>query len=372
MAKYELDSSSLECLVQLGTAAYPIMIGSELINHDDMLARFIHGSQVLVVSNDTIAALYLNAVLQQLKHKQLDVVVLPDGEVYKSLQSSQLIFDALVAGRHHRDTTIVALGGGVIGDLAGFVASTYQRGVALVHLPTSLLAQVDSAIGGKTAVNYHHYKNLVGSFYHPKAVLINTSYLISLPMREYRAGLGEVVKYAMLIGGDFLQALIVNLKDLSLDSGHAALAGLITDCCAYKASVVAADPHEESVRSLLNLGHTVAHALEAFSENNRYLHGEAVAIGLYCAALLSRQLGLLSQENLDIVDTLLQDSHLPRRIPADVPVDTLIDLMMMDKKVKNQKMRFILMRAPGDCYLSDAVCMKDVERMIVCAQEGEQ
>lgn len=372
MAKSELSPSSLVCHIQPAAAAYPIMIGHSLVSHDDMLASFIEGSQVLVVTNDRVAPLYLDAILQHLKHKQLDVVILADGEAHKSLDSAQVIFDALLAGSHHRDTTIVALGGGVIGDLAGFVAATYQRGVALIHLPTSLLAQIDAAIGGKTAVNFHHYKNLIGSFYHPKAVLIDPEYLHSLPMREYRAGFGEVIKYGMLIGGKFLQTLEANIKELSINPSHPELLALITTCCRYKASIVQADPTEQGTRALLNLGHTVAHALEALSQNKRWLHGEAVAIGLYCAALLSHQLGVLSQQDLDTLDSLLKNSGLPHRIPADVSLEPLIDLMMMDKKVKNQEIRFVLMRTAGDCYLSDTVHMKDIERMIFSAVEGER
>lgn len=372
MAKHEPKCLSFSCSIEPGVSAYPIVIGPLGVGHRGVLDSFINGNQVLFVTNDTIAPLYLNKLMQDLSHKQVDFVVIPDGEIYKSIESAELIFDALLAGRHHRDTTIIALGGGVVGDLAGFVASTYQRGVALVHIPTTLLAQIDAAIGGKTAINYKQYKNMIGSFYHPKAVLIDPMYLCSLPSREFKAGLGELVKYAMLMGGTFLQTLQTHIKKIAHQPQSSELHDLIEACCRYKASVVAADPNEQGARALLNLGHTVAHALETLSENKRWLHGEAVAIGLYCAALLSYQLGLLSQEHLNLLDSLLQDCGLERRIPSDVSSDVLIDFMMMDKKVKNQQMRFVLMRAAGDCYLSDSVSIHDIKRMILSAVEGER
>ena len=355
--------------IQCAGHEYPIYIGADLLSDGALLRRHVHGTQVLIVTNDTLAPLYLARVQSAFSSMQCDVVVLPDGESYKNQQSLFSIYDALIRHHHHRDTTLVALGGGVIGDITGFAAATYQRGVRYIQLPTTLLAQVDASIGGKTAINHPLGKNMIGSFYQPHAVIMDLMTLNTLLKREFRAGLAEVIKYGLLVGGDFLASLkqvLIN-KPLSTE----AIAGLIAPCCAIKAAIVEADEREMGRRALLNLGHTFAHALEASTRYEQWLHGEAVAIGLYCAALLSYQLGYLDKASLDVVDSLLMEAQLPRRIPKTIDLLALQALMLNDKKIKNKTLHFVLMRALGDCYLDDGVNADDLCRALMDAVEGD-
>ena len=354
-----------------GTHEYPIYIGENLLSDTALLCRHIEASQVLIVTNETLAPLYLPRVQQAFSSRQCDVVVLPDGEYYKNEKNLFAIYDALIKYDHHRDTTLIALGGGVIGDIAGFAAATYQRGVGFIQLPTTLLAQVDASIGGKTAINHSLGKNMIGSFYQPQAVLIDLNTLETLPEREYRAGLAEVIKYGLLVGGELLNTLHSLLAKEWAAISTQQLAALIAQCCYIKAEIVEDDERETGRRALLNLGHTFAHALEAYTHYQRWLHGEAVAIGLYCAALLSHQLGCLDKASLALVDTLLTIAKLPRRIPKEIDLLNLQALMLKDKKVKDKTMRFVLMRAPGDCYLEAGVTEKNLRQVLVEAVQGD-
>lgn len=351
--------------ITCGLHKYPIYIGHHLLSDQSLLNCYVHSSQVLIVTNETVSPLYLKQVKQAFSSVQCDTVVLPDGEMYKNHQNLMKIYDALIKHQHHRDTTIIALGGGVIGDLTGFAAATYQRGTRLIQIPTTLLAQVDSSVGGKTAINHTGGKNMIGSFYQPHAVIMDLNTLTTLPEREFRAGFAEIIKYGLLMGGKFLNELTVLLEEGLTSQSHHKLAQLIAHCCQIKASFVQKDERETGCRALLNLGHTFAHALEAYTHYQRWLHGEAVAIGLYCAALLSFQLGHLDQSVLYSIDRLLQIAKLPRRIPKEIDLKNLQLLMSADKKIKDNHLRFVLIRSPGDCYLDSTVtndCLQKVLR----------
>ena len=350
-----------------GNHGYPIYIGCDLLSDTELLTRHVLAGQVLVVTNETIAPLYLDYVKQAFASIQCDVLVLADGEVYKNQRSLFAIYDALINNGHNRDTTLIALGGGVIGDLTGFAAATYQRGVRFIQLPTTLLAQVDASIGGKTAINHGSAKNMLGSFYQPHAVIMDLSALASLPEREFRAGLAEVIKYGVLEGGEFLVQLSAILTDGLTSVSTSPLSELIAQCCQIKAAFVQEDERETGRRVLLNLGHTFAHALESCTHYQRWLHGEAVAIGLYCAALLSYQLGLLQQSDLDRLDVLLTKAQLPSRIPKDIDLTALHAQMFHDKKIKNKTLRFVLMKGFGDCYLDEHVNDDSLRRVLLSA-----
>lgn len=265
---------------------------------------------------------------------------------------------------------MIALGGGVIGDITGFAASTYQRGVPFIQVPTSLLAQVDASVGGKTAINHPAGKNMIGSFYQPQAVIIDVSTLHSLADREFKAGLAEIIKYAILEGGDFLKDLHHQLKN-GISKNSEELPHLIAQCCTIKARFVVSDEREHGVRALLNLGHTFGHALEAYTHYQRWLHGEAVAIGLYCAAFLSYEIGLIDYSIVELIEQMLEWSGLPHKIPKEIDLTQLTHLMSLDKKIKNGCLRFVVLRDFGDCYLDDKVTEHHVYKALVASVEGE-
>ncbi|WP_298625844.1 3-dehydroquinate synthase, partial [uncultured Legionella sp.] len=296
--------------------------------------------------------------------------ILDDGEEFKNEQSLSVIYNSLIRNRHHRDTTIIALGGGVIGDIAGFAASTYQRGVPFIQIPTTLLAQIDASVGGKTAINHVLGKNLIGSFYQPQSVLIDLDTLQTLSEREFRSGLAEMIKYALLSGGDFLDNLLFALKQ-GLTATSPELPDLIASCCKIKAMFVENDEKEAGQRALLNLGHTFAHALETYTNYQQWLHGEAVAIGLYCAAVLSFNMGLLESNYVALVERMLKDAHLPHKIPKSIDLKQLRDLMSLDKKIKNNSLRFVVIKKPGECYLDDKVTEHCLHKTLITAVEGE-
>lgn len=349
---------------------YSITICHDGLNYPDLLRNIVQSPQVLIVTNQTIAPLYLRYIQSAFTEVQCDVLILNDGEHYKNQQSLFVIYDALIQNKHHRDTTLIALGGGVIGDLVGFAASTYQRGVDLVQIPTTLLAQVDASVGGKTAINHPQGKNMIGSFYQPQAVLIDTATLTTLPEREFRAGLAEMIKYGLLAGGEFFKQLKEALKQ-GLTANNPQLPQLIAQCCRIKARFVEADEKERGQRAVLNLGHTFAHALETYTHYQQWLHGEAVAIGLYCAAVLSYKIGLIDQQLVEQVEYMLQDAGLPHKIPGSINLEKLRNLMSLDKKIKNNCLRFVLIKKPGDCYLEDQITEDSVFNALIAAVEGE-
>lgn len=327
--------------VELADRSYPISIGSGLLAQRDLFTQAIRGRRVMIVTNETVAPLYLQRLQQTLDGYQLDACVLPDGEAYKTLDSFGQIITALLEGGHGRDTTIVALGGGVIGDLAGFAAASYQRGVAFIQIPTTLLSQVDSSVGGKTGVNHPLGKNMIGAFYQPKAVIIDTDCLATLPRRELSAGLAEVIKYGIIWNAEFFAWLERNIAGLlALDASL--LIQAILRCCSIKADVVSQDETETGVRALLNLGHTFGHAIESEQGYGNWLHGEAVAAGTMLAARTALQLGLLNQAQVMRIRTLLAAVELPLSAPADMDFPVFMRHMMRDKKVLAGKLRLIL------------------------------
>lgn len=334
--------------VQLGERSYPIYIGQRLLADSNLMCQHITGNKVMIVTNTVVAPLYLEQVEASLTSggKQVDVVTLPDGESHKNLVTLNLIFDELLAGKHGRDTSIVALGGGVIGDMAGFAASCYQRGVEFIQIPTTVLSQVDSSVGGKTAVNHPLGKNMIGAFYQPKAVIIDIDCLNTLPQREFAAGMAEVIKYGIIWDQQFYQWLIEHKADISsLNPEH--LITMIERCCAIKAEVVAEDEQERGVRALLNLGHTFGHAIEAEQGYGQWLHGEAVAAGTVIAAKTALFMDRLSVAEFESIKTIFESYDLPIRKPADMTVEQFMQHMAVDKKVLAGQLRFIIPQGIG-------------------------
>lgn len=352
--------------VSLTEHQYPIVICRNGLQSPNFLQTIISSSQILIVTNQTIARFYLKFLEAAFSEVQCDILILEDGEQYKNQQSLFAIYDVLLQKKHHRDTTLIALGGGVIGDMTGFAASTYQRGVKLVQIPTTLLAQVDASIGGKTGINHVLGKNMIGSFYQPQAVVIDLTTLNTLPEREFRAGLAEMIKYALLVGGKFLNVLSEALQQ-GLTSKSSQLPQLIVECCRIKARFVETDEKEAGQRALLNLGHTFAHALETYTHYQQWLHGEAVAIGLYCAAVLSYKMHLVDEQLVTQVEKILHHAGLPHKIPRTVDLKKLKDLMQSDKKIKNNSLRFVLIKKPGDCYLKDGITEECLYNALVAA-----
>lgn len=337
--------------VDLGDRSYPILIGSGLLKQSTYLQKSIRGRQVLVVTNETIAPLYLETLLESLSgFDKVDTVQLPDGEAFKTLDTVNRIFDTLLTARHDRSTTIVALGGGVIGDMSGFAAACYQRGVDFVQVPTTLLSQVDSSVGGKTGVNHPLGKNMIGAFYQPQLVLIDIDTLTTLPDRELSAGIAEVIKYGMICDADFFQWLEQNM-DALLARDPQALAYAVERSCADKAAVVAEDERESGRRAILNFGHTFGHAIEAVQGYGNWLHGEAVAAGMVMAAELSRLRGWIGQQEVDRLRALLSKASLPQQSPEDMTVDDYLQAMSVDKKVQDGKLRLVLLAALGDAQI---------------------
>lgn len=365
MAKFELYE---QVDISLPGREYPIFIARHALDVPQLFLSFVPAKQVLLVTSQRIGPLYLKSLQSVFKTIQCDVVLLKDGEEHKNEASLFAIYEALIQNKHHRDSTLIALGGGVIGDLAGFAASTYQRGMPFIQVPTTLLAQVDASVGGKTAINHPLGKNMIGSFYQPRAVIMDLNTLVSLPIREFRAGLAEVIKYALLVGGDFLTRLFSALQE-GLTVNSPVLPHLIAQCCRIKAKFVETDEKEVGQRALLNLGHTFAHALEAYTHYQRWLHGEAVAIGLYCAAVLSYQLGWIDKSVVEQVASLLDYAGLPHKIPRSIELDALRKIMSLDKKIKNNALPFVVMKGLGDCYLDDKITEDCLRNTLQDSQE---
>ncbi len=339
--------------VELGDRRYPIHIGPGLLNRPELLRPHL-SPQTLIVTNTTVAPLYLDRVQAMLAGLRHEAVILPDGEQYKTLDTLDTVFTALLTHRFDRHCTIVALGGGVIGDLAGFAAACYQRGVAFVQIPTTLLAQVDSSVGGKTAVNHPLGKNMIGAFFQPQCVLADTDTLATLPDRELSAGLAEVIKYGLIRDLPFLEWLEANL-DLLLVRDADALSTAIEQSCRAKATIVAADEREVGERALLNLGHTFGHAIETGMGYGQWLHGEAVATGTIMAVDLSARLGGLTGAEAARVRRLLERARLPLNPPPELTADDFLRLMAVDKKVKDGRLRLILLRGLGNGVIADEV-----------------
>jgi len=347
--------------------SYPIYIGEGTLA-EDTIRQHITGKQVCIVSNETIAPLYLDSLLASIgPDYHIDTVILPDGEAYKTIDTLGLIFDQLLEKKHNRTTTLIALGGGVVGDITGFAAASYQRGVNLIQIPTTLLSQVDSSVGGKTAVNHPLGKNMIGAFYQPKAVIIDTQVLRTLPPREVSAGLAEIIKYGLIIDDEFYRWLEANMASLyALEP--ATITHAIARSCHSKAYVVGQDEKEQGLRAILNLGHTFGHAIEAHQGYGKWLHGEAVATGMVIAAALSVRLNTIASHELDRLRTLLQSAHLPITIPTDMSIDDFFEKMAVDKKVSDGKLRFILLESIGKANIVESPDIDKVKAAILdCA-----
>lgn len=346
--------------------SYPIYIGSGVLKKPELLQPLSGARQFCIVTNPTVAALYETQVRDLLRSfnpgAQISVVRLPDGESYKTLETLAQVYDVLLAEKHNRRTAIVALGGGVVGDMAGFAAATYQRGVQFVQIPTTLLSQVDSSVGGKTGVNHPLGKNMIGAFYQPKAVLIDTDILHSLPPREYAAGLAEVIKYGLIADAAFFEWLESNIDALN-QRDPAALTYAIRRSCEIKADVVGKDEFEGGLRAILNLGHTYGHAIETEMGYGTWLHGEAVAAGMVMACELSVDLGWLERDYLTRTIDLLKKANLPTEPPKEMTADSFLRHMAVDKKVLDGNLRLVLLQGFGN-----AVVTSDFDQNALLAQ----
>ncbi|MCP8467453.1 3-dehydroquinate synthase [Pseudomonas sp. ZM23] len=332
--------------VDLADRSYPIYIGEGLLDDPGFFEPHIRGRQVAIVTNETIAPLYLDRLKKTLSGFNVTAVVLPDGEAYKQWETLQLIFDALLQARHDRKTTLIALGGGVIGDMTGFAAACYQRGVDFIQVPTTLLSQVDSSVGGKTGINHPLGKNMIGAFYQPQAVVIDTATLRTLPARELSAGLAEVIKYGFICDEPFLGWLESRMDDL-LALEPAALTEAIERSCTAKARVVGADERETGVRATLNLGHTFGHAIETHMGYGVWLHGEAVGAGTVMALEMSHRLGWLTSAELERGVRLLASARLPVVPPQEMNAEHFLEHMAVDKKVLDGRLRLVLLQGLG-------------------------
>lgn len=339
--------------VELGDRSYPIFIGQGLMGNAELVKPYVKGKQILIVTNTTVAPLYLAACEQSFADFDVKSVVLPDGEAHKNLDTLNLVFDELIGQRFDRSCTLVALGGGVIGDMTGFAAACFQRGVNFIQMPTTLLSQVDSSVGGKTGVNHPLGKNMIGAFHQPECVVIDTETLNTLEDRQLSAGLAEVIKYGLIQDLEFFEWLESNIEKL-LDRQPEALSYAIERSCQDKAEIVAKDEKEAGLRALFNLGHTFGHAIEAGMGYGNWLHGEGVSAGTMQALYLSKLLGNLSKSDLQRAQALFERVHLPIKPPAVAEMDnqTFLDLMAGDKKVQAGTIRLVLLKAIGQAYVT--------------------
>ncbi|MBI3546271.1 MAG: 3-dehydroquinate synthase [Gammaproteobacteria bacterium] len=355
--------------LELGPRSYPIYIGSGLLDQAKLLVPHIKGKRVAIVTNETVAPLYLSKLRAQLAAFQPVEVILPDGEQYKNLEVLNRIFDALLSARSDRNTTLIALGGGVVGDMGGFAAACYQRGVPFIQIPTTLLAQVDSSVGGKTGVNHALGKNMIGAFYQPRAVIIDTDTLKTLPARELSAGLAEIIKYGVIRDPEFFSWLEENMDKL-LARDSSVLAHAIHRSCQNKAEVVAADERESGVRATLNFGHTFGHAIETGLGYGVWLHGEAIAAGMVMAADLSRRLKWLSSAETARIENLIRRARLPVRAPATLSSKRFLELMAVDKKVLDGQMRLVLLKSLGQAVVTADYPRAELEATLASVRDA--
>lgn len=340
--------------------SYPVFIGENILGDPGYFTPFIKGRQVCMVTNETVAPLYLESLHALLSRDyKPDTVILPDGESFKSIDTTMRIFDSLLQNKHNRTTTLIALGGGVVGDITGFAAASYQRGVNFIQVPTTLLSQVDSSVGGKTGVNHPLGKNMIGAFHQPEAVIIDTKVLATLPARELSAGLAEVIKYGLIGDADFYCWLEKHMEVL-LQLNSELIAEAIYRSCQNKARIVNQDERESGVRAILNFGHTFGHAIETAQGYGNWLHGEAVAAGMMIATTLSFLQGSIDAGEVDRLGALLLKANLPVRAPGDISVEKFLDLMSVDKKVLDGKLRLVLLKSIGAATITDEVSPEDL------------
>jgi 3-dehydroquinate synthase len=346
--------------VDLPDKSYPIFIGQNISSDPALISPYVTGKQVMIVTNDTIAPLYLEQAKQLFSDYQVDTVILPDGEKYKTLDCLNLIYSALLTHKHNRTTTLVALGGGVVGDMTGFAAASYQRGVDFIQMPTTVLSQVDSSVGGKTGVNHALGKNMIGAFHQPNCVLIDIATLETLPDKELSAGLAEVIKYGLICDDPFFKWLEANMERL-LARDEEALMYAIETSCANKAKVVAQDEKEGGIRAILNLGHTFGHAIETEQGYGNWLHGEAVSAGTVMAADLSKRLGWITQNDYLRIVSILKAARLPVDSPEGMGGDRFKELMAVDKKVLDGNLRLVLLKAMGQAITTSDFDMDQLD-----------
>ncbi len=349
--------------VELGDRSYPIYIGDNLLGQADLIQKHIAGNSALIVTNETVAPLYLEKTQSMLSGLKNETVILPDGEKYKNLEVLNQIYDGLLRNRFDRNTTVIALGGGVVGDMAGFAAASYQRGVHLIQLPTTLLSQVDSSVGGKTGVNHALGKNMIGAFHQPRAVIADTDTLDTLPDKELSAGLAEIIKYGLICDETFFGWLETNMP-LLLARDKKALNYAIEVSCQTKADIVADDERESGKRALLNLGHTFGHAIENAMGYGEWLHGEAVGAGMCMAASMSNQMGWMSDEDTQKTFNLIEQARLPCKAPDSMTAEKFLDLMSVDKKVLDGVLRLVLMKGIGKSLVTDDYTLEDLNQAI--------
>ncbi len=364
----------MQITIDLGERSYPVLIGDKLLeNAKAHLDPYISGSQVCIITNDVVAPLYLSSLKAQFeKDYQVFTHILPDGESSKNLQVLEGIFETLLENACSRDVTLIALGGGVVGDMTGFAAASFMRGVDFIQIPTTLLAQVDSSVGGKTGVNHRLGKNMIGAFYQPKCVLADVGVLETLPAREFSAGLAEVIKYGLILDADFLSWLENNIQAL-LEHEAEALAHAVKCSCETKAYVVSKDEKEKGLRALLNLGHTFGHAIEAHYQYGTYLHGEAVSIGTMMALELSAIMGMIDASAVSTAKQLMQAAKLPVKCKDFIEPDILLDFMSVDKKALSGRIRLVLLEALGKAVVTDNFEIEDVKQaMKLCMPEKQE
>jgi 3-dehydroquinate synthase len=349
--------------VDLAERSYPIYIGKSLLSDKELFARHLTSNQVLVVTNETIAPKYLEKIENNLADVSYETLILPDGETYKSLDSFNKVISRLMEKKYSRTCILIALGGGVIGDLTGFVAACYQRGVKFIQIPTTLLAQVDSSVGGKTAVNHALGKNMIGAFHQPSAVIADTETLSTLPDREFSAGLAEVIKYGIIRDKEFYSWLEDKIE-LVMQRDDIAMEYCIERSCINKAEVVAEDEKESGIRAILNLGHTFGHAIETALNYKEWLHGEAVGCGMLMAADLSMRLGLLEQDKVDSIRSILERTNLPTKIHKDVKPEQMFENMKVDKKSRDGVLYLILLTDIGEAVITSNYTEKALKETI--------
>jgi len=355
--------------VELGERAYPIFIGTDILQ-DCNIANYIGAKQVMVVTNETIAPLHLDKLCDALSDFDVHCTVLPDGEQYKTLEYVNSIFDQLLLNTHNRTTTLIALGGGVVGDMTGFAAASYQRGVNFIQIPTTLLSQVDSSVGGKTGVNHPLGKNMIGAFYQPRLVIADVRYFNTLPKREFAAGLSEVFKYGLIYDATFFNWLESNIDDL-VSRDENALCYAIRRSCEIKAEVVAQDEKEQGIRAWLNLGHTFGHAIETHQGYGNWLHGEAVSAGTMMALDLSNRLGWIDTDLVERSKALFEKAELPVLPPKNMSQQDFLSLMSVDKKVLHGTIRLVLIEQLGRATVTDQFDMALLHETLLMAQSEE-
>ena len=339
--------------IQLDERSYPIYIGQDLISDYELISQHLPHKKIAVITNDLIADIYLKPLLDSLSpHKDVISIILPDGEKYKNMDSLNTIYSELLKSKADRNITLIALGGGVIGDITGFAAATYMRGVNFVQIPTTLLSQVDSSVGGKTGINHALGKNMIGSFYQPKCVITDVNVLNTLPSRELSAGLAEVIKYGLIRDVRFFEWLEDNIQ-LLVEMNQDYLIEAILRSCQNKADVVEADEFESGIRAILNLGHTFGHAIEVAQGYGNWLHGEAVGAGMVMAAELSQSMGWLSEKDVERIIILIKNAGLPT-VPPRISVEKYLELMMLDKKTKDGQINLVLQKSMGEAVLTNA------------------